>query len=276
MKKLISVFCVLIVLAFSFVVPCYAASLPLKSADLSSDGWAGWGTYDFVSRTIYGVKYNVLSVPYQKTATRQLWITPTTAGNKFVFTFRVKCELSSSTTGHSRAYFVYVDGQTGQELILWDSDKVTNWDTLGNLITVTLEFPDTFGVSGSLNFRVVNNTMENFVCGIVDLSVSDMTYAGINNAVDKNVEGIGGIGSDEPSLDTDISVFQSAIDTMNGWLDQLDQFADSIASAGQTAHEYISKGTEVFNGFMGVAPAAVIALVGFGIVFIVVRKIVGR
>lgn len=276
MKKLISSFCVLIVLAFSFVVPCYAANLPLKSADLSSDGWAGWGTYDFVSRTVYGVKYNVLSVPYQKTATRQLWITPTTAGNKFVFTFRVVCDLSASTTGHSRAYFVYVDGQTGEELILWDSDKLTNYDTTGNLITVTLVFPDTFGASGSLNFRVENNTMQNFVCGIVDLSVSDMTYAGINSAVDKNVEGIGGIGSDEPALDTDISVFQSAIDTMNGWLDQLDEFADSISSAGQTAHEYISKGTELFNGFMGVAPAAVIALIGFGIVFLVVRKIVGR
>ena len=64
MKKLISVFCVLIVLAFSFVVPCYAANLPLKSADLSSDGWAGWGTYDFVFCIFYGVKYNVLFVFY--------------------------------------------------------------------------------------------------------------------------------------------------------------------------------------------------------------------
>lgn len=53
-------------------------------------------------------------------------------------------------------------------------------------------------------------------------------------------------------------------------------FADSIDSAGETAHEYISKGTELFNGFMGVAPASVIALVAFGVVFLVIRKIVGR
>lgn len=31
-----------------------------------------------------------------------------------------------------------------------------------------------------------------------------------------------------------------------------------------------------FNGFMGIAPASVIALVAFGVVFLVIRKIVGR
>ncbi|MGM9926902.1 MAG: hypothetical protein ACI35P_03035, partial [Bacillus sp. (in: firmicutes)] len=61
-----------------------------------------------------------------------------------------------------------------------------------------------------------------------------------------------------------------------GWLEQLDGFADTIEEAGESAHEYISKGTEIFTGFLSVAPTAVIALITFGIVFIVVRKIVGR
>lgn len=111
---------------------------------------------------------------------------------------------------------------------------------------------------------------------INDFTIIDITTEDLDNSIDKGVEKIENAGSDEPSLDTDISAFQSSIDTMNGWLDQLNEFADSIDSAGDTAHEYISKGTELFNGFMGVAPASVIALVAFGVVFLVIRKIVGR
>lgn len=111
---------------------------------------------------------------------------------------------------------------------------------------------------------------------INDFTVTDITTEDLDNSINKGVEKIENAGSDEPPLDTDISAFQSAIDTMNGWLDQLDEFANSIDSAGQTASEYISKGTELFNGFMGIAPASVIALVAFGVVFLVIRKIVGR
>ena len=115
-----------------------------------------------------------------------------------------------------------------------------------------------------------------FILYINDFTVTDITTEDLDNSIDKGVQKIENAGSDEPPLDTDISAFQSAIDTMNGWLDQLDSFADSIDSAGQTVSEYISKGTELFNGFMGIAPASVIALVAFGVVFLVIRKIVGR
>ena len=111
---------------------------------------------------------------------------------------------------------------------------------------------------------------------INDFTVTDITTEDLDNSINKGVEKIENAGSDEPSLDTDISVFQSAIDTMNGWIDQLNEFADSIDSAGDSASEYISKGTELFNGFMGIAPASVIALIAFGVVFLVIRKIVGR
>lgn len=111
---------------------------------------------------------------------------------------------------------------------------------------------------------------------INDFTIIDITTEDLDNSIDKGVQKIENAGSDEPPLDTDISAFQSAIDTMNVWLDQLDEFANSIDSAGQTVSEYISKGTELFNGFMGIAPASVIALVAFGVVFLVIRKIVGR
>ena len=111
---------------------------------------------------------------------------------------------------------------------------------------------------------------------VKDFTITDITTEDLDNSIDKGVQKIENAGSDEPPLDTDITAFQSAIDTMNGWLDQLDAFADSIDSAGQTVSAYISKGTELFNGFMGIAPASVIALVAFGVVFLVIRKIVGR
>lgn len=111
---------------------------------------------------------------------------------------------------------------------------------------------------------------------INNFTVTDITTEDLDNSINKGVEKIENAGSDEPPLDTDISAFQSAIDTMNGWLDQLDEFANSIDSAGQTVSAYISKGTEFFNGFMGIAPASVIALIAFGVVFLVIRKIVGR
>ena len=115
-----------------------------------------------------------------------------------------------------------------------------------------------------------------FLFYINDFTVTDITTEDLDNSINQGIDRIEDAGSDSPPLDTDISAFQSAIDTMNGWLDQLNEFADSIDSAGDTAKDYISKGTELFNGFISVAPASVIALISFGVVFLVIRKIVGR
>lgn len=141
-----------------------------------------------------------------------------------------------------------------------------------------ITIPETWTGAPTIRFEAtqLKNSNVYYQIFINNLTFTDVTNENLDKAIDKGVEKIENAGSDEPPLDTDISAFQSAIDTMNGWLDQLDTFADSINSAGETAHEYISKGTELFNGFMGVAPASVIALVAFGVVFLVIRKIVGR
>lgn len=145
-------------------------------------------------------------------------------------------------------------------------------------VTVDVVIPDSVinGVYPSLVGNVLKGYTRSVTVAINDFTVTDVTTADLDNSIDKGVQKIEDAGSDEPPLDTDISAFQSAIDTMNGWLDQLNEFADTIDSAGDTAKDYISKGTELFNGFMGVAPASVIALIAFGIVFLVIRKIVGR
>lgn len=138
--------------------------------------------------------------------------------------------------------------------------------------------PETWTGVPTIRFEATNikNSDVYYQIFINNLTFTDVTNENLDKAIDKGVDKIENAGSDSPPLDTDISAFQSAIDTMNGWLDQLNEFADSIDSAGETAHEYVSKGTELFNGFMGVAPASVIALVAFGVVFLVIRKIVGR
>lgn len=141
-----------------------------------------------------------------------------------------------------------------------------------------ITIPETWTGAPTIRFEAtqLKNSGVYYEIFINNLTFTDVTNENLDKAIDKGVEKIENAGSDSPPLDTDISAFQSAIDTMNGWLDQLDAFADSIDSAGQTASEYISKGTELFNGFMGIAPASVIALVAFGVVFLVIRKIVGR
>lgn len=141
-----------------------------------------------------------------------------------------------------------------------------------------ITIPETWTGAPTIRFEVTQlaNTGVYYQIFINNLTFTDVTNENLDKAIDKGVEKIENAGSDSPPLDTDISAFQSAIDTMNGWLDQLDEFANSIDSAGQTASAYISKGTELFNGFMGIAPASVIALVAFGVVFLVIRKIVGR
>lgn len=141
-----------------------------------------------------------------------------------------------------------------------------------------ITIPETWTGAPTIRFEATQlaNTNVYYQIFINNLTFTDVTNENLDKAIDKGVEKIENAGSDSPPLDTDISAFQSAIDTMNGWLDQLDEFANSIDTAGQTVSEYISKGTELFNGFMGIAPASVIALVAFGVVFLVIRKIVGR
>lgn len=198
------------------------------------------------------------------------------ANRKYRFTFKVYCPMNSK--GTFDFYLADVDDMDTPIVKLFHNNAPVSGS--GNLWvkrTVTIEYvcPDDFS---AVLIPVVRANIYGlqFACYINDFTITDITTEDLDNSINKGVEKIENAGSDEPPLDTDISAFQSAIDTMNGWLDQLDEFANSIDSAGQTASAYISKGTELFNGFMGIAPASVIALVAFGVVFLVIRKIVGR
>lgn len=221
------------------------------------------------------VSNGVVTVPAGGAYSAFIRVKPISATRKYKFSFYYQCTSSagSSFSLSGSVKIFYKDTSTGSELIVLELAKFTNAQVeKANTITM----PDNFGDSGRIYFSFKNTSASPVSIRVDNFTVNDMTTADLDNSIDKGVQKIENAGSDEPPLDTDISAFQSAIDTMNGWLDQLDEFADSIDSAGQTASEYISKGTELFNGFMGVAPASVIALVAFGVVFLVIRKIVGR
>ena len=200
-------------------------------------------------------------------------------GRKYRITFSV---IFSRSAG---SFSFYLANQSTPDSVLISLYKLSETINMGNgskSVSIDFTLPE-----GSMNVVPVvkgylyhstnasaNSTTLTFY--VNDFTITDITTEDLDNSINKGVEKIENAGSDEPPLDTDISAFQSAIDTMNGWLDQLDEFANSIDSAGQTVSEYISKGTELFNGFMGIAPASVIALIAFGVVFLVIRKIVGR
>lgn len=191
---------------------------------------------------------------------------------------RYRITFSVSFSRFSGSFNFYLSNQSSPDsslITLFEASSV-NLQNLGKSVSIDFTLPE-----GSLNVVPVvkgslNSPAVELFFYINDFTIIDITTEDLDNSIDKGVQKIENAGSDEPPLDTDISAFQSAIDTMNGWLDQLDEFANSIDTAGQTVSEYISKGTELFNGFMGIAPASVIALVAFGVVFLVIRKIVGR
>lgn len=200
-------------------------------------------------------------------------------GRRYRITFSVSFSRSSGS------FSFYLANQSSPDTVLislFNVSQTINMSNSGKSVSIDFTLPE-----GSMNVVPVikgylyqsNNpsySATELTFYVNDFTITDITTEDLDNSIDKGVQKIENVGSDEPSLDTDISAFQSAIDTMNGWLEQLDNFADSIDSAGDTASEYISKGTELFNGFMGIAPASVIALVAFGVVFLVIRKIVGR
>ena len=78
---------------------------------------------------------------------------------------------------------------------------------------------------------------------------------------------------DPPVIDNKLN---DILDTLDDYQIQLKGTIDTIGSAADSVSSYISTGTELVNGIIGVAGAGFTALIVFGIVFVLVRKVVGR
>lgn len=72
------------------------------------------------------------------------------------------------------------------------------------------------------------------------------------------------------------SKFDDVIDKLNSWLDDLKGFSDTIDSQGDEVAGYLSTGSNFINTFLSVAPAPILIFLSFGVIFVVVRKVVGR
>lgn len=66
------------------------------------------------------------------------------------------------------------------------------------------------------------------------------------------------------------------IATLTDYQTQLKGTIDTIGTAADSVSSYISTGTEIVNGIINVAGVGFTALIVFGMVFVLVRKVVGR
>lgn len=66
------------------------------------------------------------------------------------------------------------------------------------------------------------------------------------------------------------------LDTMDGYQQQLNDVISTINTSADEVSTYISTGTQLIEGFINVGGVGLTALIVFGMVFILVRKVVGR
>lgn len=72
------------------------------------------------------------------------------------------------------------------------------------------------------------------------------------------------------------SKFDEVIASLNDWLSQLKGFSDTVDSQGDEVAEYVSTGSNAVTKFLSYAPAPILIFLTFAVVFVVVRKVVGR
>lgn len=285
MKKFFYILITLILVCCLTLLPCSAVG---SSLHLVGNEWdITTGTYAGVNEN-GNPKYNPKKVNSDYILLLSYDLPTLDVSGDYTISFKYwhTCNASSKTDDSLCIAFLDSTGRTVSNTYLFDvTDRTT---TININTTVSFKYPA--GASSAklilISSALVSMPVYCYDITITGNNISQQVAEGfaetqqkvdkLSEDINKGFDDLNNAGSNEPPLDTDISAFQSAIDTMNGWLDQLDQFADTIDTAGQTAHEYISQGSNLITGFLGVAPTAVIALVAFGVVFVVVRKIVGR
>lgn len=72
------------------------------------------------------------------------------------------------------------------------------------------------------------------------------------------------------------SKFDEVVANLNDWLNQFKGFSDTIEGQGTEIASYISTGSDAINSFLSYAPVPIVVFLTFAIVFVVVRKVVGR
>lgn len=129
------------------------------------------------------------------------------------------------------------------------------WDSIKEIPTKIGQFITNLGDRISTFFSNLTNSIKGF----------------FDNLWDKIWNGDGSV----PPFDNN-NKFAQVIETLNEWTAKIKEFSGSIDSSADTVTGYLQSGTSFLNSAMGAFPAALTAVLGFALVFIVVRKVVGR
>lgn len=96
------------------------------------------------------------------------------------------------------------------------------------------------------------------------------------SAAQSAADDINNAGEDVSDIDDDMDDVNSIVETLDGWIDSLDTFADTIDDTAGDVADALDNASDFVEGFIGACPAIVIALFSFALVFLIVRKIIGR
>lgn len=182
MKKLVSVFSVVLVLVFSCVLTSFAEGTSILTLDNLSDSRLSVSGNSTVSN-------GRVTVPAGGSFSAFIRVRPVSATRKYKFTFYYGCTSpagsSFSLSGSLRIF--YKDSSSNEELTIFELSKFTNADIQKSN---TLTMPDNFGDAGRIYFYFKNTSSSPFTVYISDFKVNDMTTADLDSAIDKGADKI--------------------------------------------------------------------------------------
>ena len=175
------------------------------------------------------------------------------------------------------AFFVYIE--TGGVVTLSNFQLVDNstdtgilnsikegfsklWEWLQNIWNTIKEIPTKIG-------QFITNLGDRISTFFSNLTNSIKGF--FNDLWDKIWNGDGSV----PPFDNN-NKFAQVIEKLNEWTAKIKEFSGSVDSSADTVTGYLQSGTSFLNSAMGAFPAALTAVLGFALVFIAVRKVVGR
>lgn len=97
-----------------------------------------------------------------------------------------------------------------------------------------------------------------------------------NAAASQAADDVNNAGEDISDIDTNINDVNSIVSKLQEWIQVLNGFADNLEDTEENVVDALESGKSLINQFFEVCPPIVVAVFGFALTFLVVRKIIGR
>lgn len=136
-----------------------------------------------------------------------------------------------------------------------------------DLTDIVIEYGEMLVEQGDLNYEQYSEDLSNAQAEI---------ESNANAAAQSAADSVNNAGEDMSDIDDNVDEVNDIVEQLDEWISTLDNFADHIDSVADDVEDSIKAGTTVVNNFLGICPPIVIALFAFALVFLVVRKIIGR